>query len=263
MELGIDSDTALVTASSRGIGKASAMSLASEGANVVVNGRDGAALENTVDEIDSVAAGEVVAKAGDITDGDAIRDIVKYTVDTFGGLDHLVTNAGGPPRRKFLDTSDEDWYQSFDMLVMSIVRFVRESGPYLQENGGGSIVNIASFSAREAIDSLVLSNSLRMAIIGLEKTLSRELAPQVRSNAILPGPIETNRIRELLEFKVEQGDYHSYDDARMDISSKIPLGRVGQPREIGSVVAYLCSDQASFINGTALLVDGGRVKATI
>lgn len=263
MDLELDDNTALVCASSRGIGKAAAVALAREGANVVVNGRSEEPLQETVREIESISEGAVVARAGDITSPDDIRDIVEFTADTFGGIDHLVTSSGGPPRKEFLETTDEEWYAAYDMLVMSIVRFVRESMPYLEKGDGGSIVNIASFSAKEVIDSLVLSNSLRMAVIGLEKTLSRELTPEVRSNAVLPGPVETERISDLLDYKVAQGVFDTYDDARADIASRIPTGRVGRPEEIGAVVAFLCSDRASFVNGAAILVDGGRVKATI
>lgn len=261
MDLGIENNTALVTASSSGIGKASAMELAREGVDVVINGTNESKLQDAIADIESVAEGEVVARQGDITDENDIRDLVEFTVDSFGGINHLVTNAGGPPRQEFLDTSDEDWYYAFDMLVMSVVRLVRESAPYLREGDGGTIVNVTSFSVKMVIDALVLSNSLRMAIVGIEKTLSRELSPEIRSNAVLPGPVETQRMSNLFEYKVDQGDYETYEEAYEDRSAAIALGRMGEPREIGSLVAYLSSEQASFINGSALLVDGGRVRA--
>ncbi|ELY74111.1 SDR family NAD(P)-dependent oxidoreductase, partial [Natronobacterium gregoryi] len=207
MDLQIDGNAALVTASSSGLGKASAKALAREGVNVVVNGRDEDRLEDARADLEAIAAGEVVAQQGDLTDGDDVERLVETTVDEFGGLDHLVTSAGGPPSGPFLETDDEDWYEAYDLLVMSVVRLAREAEPYLKESDHGTIVNVTSRSVKEAIDSLVLSNAVRMSVIGLEKTLSKEFAPEVRANAVLPGPHETARIESLVEQAVDRGEY--------------------------------------------------------
>ena len=167
MDLGIEGNSALVLASSSGLGKASATALAKEGVNVVINGREGSKLDEAKSEIEKVAKGRVIAQQGDITDHQDIKKLVEVTVDEFGGMDHLVTCAGGPPSKPFLETSDEEWYRSFDLLVMSVVRVVRESVEYLKESGSGTIVNITSISVKEALESLVLSNSVRMAVICL------------------------------------------------------------------------------------------------
>ena len=143
MDLEIAGNSALVTASSSGLGKASAKALAREGANVVINGRDEERLAEAKSEVESVAAGEVVAQPGDLTEPEDVAALVEATVDEFGGLDHLVTSAGGPPSVPFLDTTDEDWYEAYDLLVMSVVRLVREAAPHLQD-GGGTIVNVTS-----------------------------------------------------------------------------------------------------------------------
>ncbi len=258
MDYEINGNVALVTASSSGLGKASAKALAREGANVVINGRSEDRLAEAVEDVESVAAGSVLAVQGDLTNPDDIDRLVNRTVEEFGGIDHLVTNAGGPPSGSFMEMDDDDWYDAFDLLVMSVVRLVREAAPYLREDGGGTIVTITSRSVKEAIPSLVLSNAVRMGVIGLEKTLSKELAPEVRSNAVLPAPHETARQRELIQAAVDRGEYGSYEeglDAKGDIN---PLGRIGDPMELGDLVAYLSSEQSSFLNGVAIPVDGGQ-----
>ena len=257
MDLEIDGNAALVTASSSGLGKASAKALAAEGVNVVINGRDPERLEDALADVEEVATGDVVAVRGDLTDPDDVTRLVDRTVEEFGGLDHLVTSAGGPPSGPFLETTDEDWYEAFDLLVMSVVRLVRASAPHLREGDGGTIVNITSRSVKEAIDSLVLSNSVRMSVIGLEKTLSKELAPEIRVNSVLPGSHETNRIQDLVEQAVERGEYDSYEEGLAARGSSIPLGRIGDPMELGDTVAYLSSERSSYISGIAVPIEGG------
>jgi 3-oxoacyl-[acyl-carrier protein] reductase len=166
-----------------------------------------------------------------------------------------VTSAGGPPPGSFLDTDDEDWYDAYDLLVMSVVRLAREAAPHLREDGG-TIVTITSRSVKEALDDLVLSNSVRMSVIGLEKTLSKEFAPEVRANAVLPGAHETARIRELVEARVERGEVDSYEDGVAAWANN-PLERVGDPMELGDTVAFLSSPRSGFINGAAVPIDGG------
>ena len=262
MSLDVADDVALVTASSSGLGRASAAVLAEENANVVLNGRDEDRLDEAVAELDALGDGSVVGVAGDLTQREDIKALVTATVEEFGGLDHLVTSAGGPPSGPFMGTDDEDWYHAFDLLVMSVVRLVREAAPPLQD-GGGTIVNITSRSVKEAIDSLVLSNSVRMSVVGLEKTLSQELAPEVRANAVLPGPHETSRIEELVEQSVERGEYDSYEEGLAARAEGIPLERIGEPRELGEVVAFLCSPRSSYLNGVAIPIDGGAGAANL
>jgi len=263
MDFEIAGNAALVTASSSGLGKASAKALAREGADVVVNGRSQESLDEAVAEIEEVADGEVVGVQADLTDADDIERLVETTVEEFGGLDHLVTSAGGPPSGPFLETTDEDWYDAFDLLVMSVVRTVRAAADHLEADGGGTIVNITSRSVKEAIPSLVLSNSVRMSVIGLEKTLSTELAPEVRANAVLPGPHETSRITELIDQAVERGEYDSYEEGLEARGESNPLGRIGDPMELGDTVAYLCSPRSEYINGTAIPIDGGSGNSNL
>lgn len=263
MEPELTGNDALVTASSSGLGKASAEALAERGANVVVNGRDADRLEETVADLRETARGEVVGCRGDITEPADVERLVETTVDEFGGLDHLVTNSGGPPSGPFLETDDQDWYDAYDLLVMSVVRLVRESVDHLRDGDGGTIVTIASRSVKEVIPSLVLSNSVRMGVIGLEKTLSKELGPEVRVNAVLPGPHETARMEDLMRSAVDRGEHDSYEAALDSQGESVPLDRMGQPRELGEAVAFLSSEKSSFVNGTAMLVDGGMSAATL
>ncbi|MGM0398625.1 MAG: SDR family oxidoreductase [Halobacteriota archaeon] len=261
MDFQIAGNAALVTASSSGLGKASAKALAAEGVDVVINGRDEERLAEAKAEVEAVATGEVVAQAGDLTDPDDIETLVDRTVEEFGGMDHLVTSAGGPPSGAFLDTDDDDWYQAYDLLVMSVVRLARAAEPHLRE-GEGTIVNITSRSVKEAIENLVLSNSVRMSVIGLEKTLSQEFAPEIRANAVLPGPHETQRIKDLVDQAVERGDYDTYEEGLADWAGN-PLDRIGDPMELGNTVAFLSSPKSGFINGTAIPIDGGATGSNL
>ncbi len=261
MDLEIEGDTALIAASSSGLGKAAGMALAREGANVVLNGRDDEKLADAVEEVRAEATGEVIGVAADLTDPSEIDNLVSQTVEEFGGLDHLVTSAGGPPSGPFMQMNDEDWYDAFDLLVMSVVRLVRAAEPELRD-GGGTITNITSMTVKEAAESLVLSNSVRMGVIGLEKTLSMEFAPDVRVNAVLPGSHETARTEELVKQGIERGDYEDYDSGLEERYGDIPLG-IGDPIELGDTVAFLCSERASNITGVALPVNGGASQSNL
>jgi len=261
MDLGLDGNVALFTASSSGLGFACADAFAREGAHVAICGRDAKRLDDARANLESVGDGEVLAVRTDITDADELTDLVDETVETFGGLDHLVTSAGGPPSGPFLDTTDEDWQDAYDLLVMSVVRATREAYPHLKESDAGTVVNITSRSVQEVIDGLVLSNSVRRAVIGLMKTQAREFAPNVRVNAVLPGAHETSRIEELIEQSVDRGEFDSYDEGRADWAEGVPLERVGDPEELGETVTWLSSEAASYVNGAAVPVDGGSLRS--
>ncbi|QLD90560.1 SDR family oxidoreductase [Natronomonas salina] len=261
MDLGIDGNAAIVTAGTAGLGLASAEALAEAGCDVAICGRDEDRLSRAESRVDEAGPGDVLALRADITEKDDVESFVGSAVDEFGRLDHVVTSAGGPPSGSFLDTDDEDWYDAYDLLVMSVVRTVRTAHPPLVEDGGGTIVNITSRSVQEVIDDLVLSNSVRRGVIGLMKSLSHDLAPEVRANAVLPGAHETSRIEELVEDAVERGDYEDYEAGLADWSEGVPLERVGDPRELGETVAWLSSDRSSYVNGAAVPVDGGSTRS--
>lgn len=265
MDLDIEGNAALVTASSSGLGKASATALAREGVNVVLNGRAEDRLATAVEDVAAAATSEatVIGHAADLTNSTDIEGLVERPIQEFGGLDHLVTSTGGPPSGGFADTTDEDWYEAFDLLVMSVVRTVREAAPALAEGDGGTIVNITSRTVKEANSNIVLSSSVRMGVIGLEKVLSTELAPEIRANAVLPGSHETPRIRELMQDAVERGDFDTYEAAREDRAADIPVGFVGDPMDLGNAVAYLSSPKSRYLNGVAIPIDGGDHSANL
>ncbi|WP_440988618.1 SDR family oxidoreductase [Haloarchaeobius baliensis] len=260
MDLHLDGDAALVTASSAGLGNASALALAREGANVTICGRDPDRLADAEAEFEGLD-GDVLALEADITDPKDISALVEATVDEFGGLDHVVTSAGGPRSGPFLDMTEKDFYEAYDLLVMSAVWTVREAYPHLEASDGGSWTAITSTSVQEALDGLVLSNGVRRAVVGIAKTVAREWAPDVRANVVLPAAHETSRIEELVEQGLERGEYSTYEEGLEDWADGIPMGRIGDPDELGDVVAFLASDRASFVTGASVPVDGGRLRS--
>jgi NAD(P)-dependent dehydrogenase (short-subunit alcohol dehydrogenase family) len=261
MKLDLDDASVLCTAASRGLGLASAAAFAREGADVAVCGRTEADLDDARDRLRAVGSGDVLAVQADITDPDHVAAFVEQTVEDFGGLDHLVTSAGGPPSGTFGDLTDRDWYQAYDLLVMSVVWTLRAAEPHLRESEAGSVVAITSRSVREVLDDLLLSNAVRRTVVGLVKTVSREMAPGIRANAVLPGAHETGRIAELIEAAVERGDVADYEAGYREWADDVPMERIGDPQELGDVVAFLASPRASYVNGAALAVDGGSLRS--
>jgi 3-oxoacyl-[acyl-carrier protein] reductase len=164
---------------------------------------------------------------------------------------------------RFPESTDEDWYDAFDPLLMAPVRLVRSASEHLAQDGGGTIVAITSRAVKEANPSNVLSSSVRMGVVGLTKTLSKELAPEVRVNAVLPSTIDSPRVWNGLEAAVERGDYDTYDEALAGRTDPVPLDRLGDVSELGDAVTFLCSDRAGYINGTALAIDGGCSHSTL
>jgi glucose 1-dehydrogenase/3-oxoacyl-[acyl-carrier protein] reductase len=261
MDTGLDGETAVVTASSSGLGKASAASLVREGANVVVCGRDEERLAAASEDVAAAGPGAVHAVPTDITEPEQVSALVDAAVSEFGGLDHVVTSAGGPPSGPFLDVEDRAWYDAYDLLVMSVVWTLHEAHSHLAASDAGTVTCITSKSVREPIEGLVLSNAVRRSVIGLVKTVAREFAPDVRVNAVLPGTHETPRIEELVRQAMARGEYDSYEAGVADWADGIPMERVGDPRELGDVVTFLASERAGFVTGVALPVDGGATRS--
>ena len=261
MDLEIEGNVALCTAASGGLGLASAEALASEGAHVAVCGRTESHIESAAERLREASEGEVLTMEADITDPAHVRAFVEATVEEFGGLDHVVTSAGGPPSGPFVEMDDSDWYRAYDMLVMSVVWTLREAHPHLRESEAGTAVAITSRTVREVADDLVLSNAVRRAVEGLVKTLAREFAPEVRVNTVLPSAHETTRIEELIEMAVERGEVEDYAAGYEEWVGDNPMERIGEPHELGDVVAFLSSERASYVNGAAIPVDGGLTRS--
>jgi glucose 1-dehydrogenase/3-oxoacyl-[acyl-carrier protein] reductase len=260
MDLELAGNTALTIASTSGLGLASATALAAEGAEVAVCGRSESHIESAREQLEAAGDGRALAVQADVTDPDEIEAYVEEVGDTFEGIDHVVTSAGGPPSGPFLETTERDWYTAFDLLVMSVVWTTRTAYPYLRDSEAGSIVNITSRTVKEVSDDLVLSNAVRRGVIGLMKTQAREFAPDVRTNAVLPGAHTTDRLQELIEDSVERGDYPDVETAMAEWSDA-PLGRPGDPRELGDVVAFLASPRSSYVNGACVPIDGGATRS--
>lgn len=260
MDLKLAGKIALVLGSSRGLGYAVALSLSQEGARVAINSRDSANLQAAADQLRQATGGEILPLAGDVTNKNTTERLAAETNAYFGGLDILITNAGGPPAGSFDSLTDDTWMQAINLSLMSHVRMIRAALPYLKKSADAAVVTITSYSVRQPIPNLVLSNSIRAATAGLTKTLALELGPQgIRFNSILPGWTETERVTELMEYRARAGGTTIEDEIAKQ-ALEIPLGRFASPDEFGRVAAFLVSPAASYINGVMLPVDGGTIK---
>jgi len=271
VDLGLVGRVALVGAASRGLGLACARALVAEGASVVICARDPLRLEEAANELRTLAAkrnrsqgdARVETVALDVSAPDAATRLVSATRDRLGRLDILVNNAGGPPPGSFARVGDADWERAFQLTLMSVVRLSREALALLRASGQGRIINIVSTSVRQPIDDLILSNALRAAVVGMAKTLSREVGHAgVTVNNVLPGIILTDRQRELRGGQAAQRGV-SFDQVIAEAGQSVPLGRLGQPEEVGALVAFLASARSAYITGASIQVDGGLVLGTL
>jgi 3-oxoacyl-[acyl-carrier protein] reductase len=259
MELGLAGRTALVTAASKGMGKACALGLAAEGARVVMCARTEADIRAAGEEVRAKTGAEVLAVRADVTRRDDVDALVGRSLDRFGGIDVLVANCGGPPRGGLDDFTDEQWHQAFDVSVLSTVRLIRAVAPSMRARRWGRILTIQSVSVKQPVDGLLLSNAVRPGVAGLVKTLSVDLGQDgITINAVLPGRIMTDRF---LGGATQAG--LPVEDYIARSSRDIPLGRIGTPDEFAHVVVFLASERASYVTGVALQVDGGVVRGIL
>ncbi|MCS7132462.1 MAG: SDR family oxidoreductase [Aigarchaeota archaeon] len=263
MDLGLLGRTAIVTGSSRGIGKAIALSLAREGAKVVMCSRKRDEILKAADEVGSETGSEVLPLDVDLRIREHVDHMVDATLRKFGRIDILVNNTGGPPSTLFEETSDDMWIEAVNQLLMSVVYCCRSVIPHMKKRRWGRIINIASFAAKQPMRKMVLSNTLRSGILGLTKTLANELAEYgILVNAVCPGWTLTKRVEDLA--KAESGRTGKTITEILDEwATEIPLKRFAKPEEIADVVAFLASERANYITGAAIQVDGGLIKSII
>ncbi len=253
----------MVAAASKGIGKAVAAALAREGCHVSIGARDRGALETARREISEQAPGASVRSSPcDVTQMGDLEAWHRATVAEFGEVDILVTNTGGPPAANFLDLTDEQWRRGIDLTLLNVVRLCRLVLPRMLERRWGRIVHLTSLAAKQPIAFLTISSTLRAGLSALTKTMSNEFARDgVLVNAVLPGHVLTDRQVELNEIRSKQEGI-SVEEYALRVQGTIPLGRYGEPREIGEVVAFLASERASYLTGATLQVDGGLIQST-
>ncbi len=263
MDLGLDGKVALVTAASRGLGAAMALALAREGARVAICARNQESLSSTSRRIIQETGAEVLTISADVSQAADVQALVARTVEHFGQLHVLVINAGGPPAGKFLDLDAEAWERATQLTLMSAVRLCYAAVPVMRRQGEGSILAITSISVKQPLDNLILSNSVRMSLVGLVKSLSNELAADgIRVNAICPGWTRTGRVDQLLQARSAKSGLTAAQEAAR-ITASIPMNRMAEPEEFARAAVFLASPAASFITGVSLLVDGGQYKGAM
>jgi 3-oxoacyl-[acyl-carrier protein] reductase len=259
----LEDKTALVTAASKGLGRAVALRLAQEGAHVAICARDEKDLSTTAAQIEAATGRQVLAVSADVADPQAVENLVKAVIEQFGQIDILVTNAGGPPPGRFLDLSPKDWESATRLTLMSAVQLCYAVVPSMKRRGTGSILAMTSVTVKQPLPNLILSNSLRLGVTGMVKTLADELGPfGIRVNAICPGWTRTARVEQLLRDRAKRNDT-TPDQEAATTSASIPLGRMGRPEEFAAAAAFLVSPAASFITGVSLLVDGGMYRGVM
>ena len=257
MDLGLTGKVAVVTGATKGLGFATATILAQEGAKVVICGRTN--VDNHVARLREVTgrSDSIAGTTADVSNDEDILALIQFAVDTFGGLDILVTNAGGPPGGTFEALSQEQWDFAAELTLMSPVKLIRAALPYLKASAAASVLTITSISAKQPVAGLMLSNVMRPAVLGMTKTLSQELAPSIRFNSILPGWTATERVEQIFAYRAEQNGTDPATESSK-ITDNIPLGRFADPLEFGRVAAFMVSPAASYITGTMVPVDGGN-----
>jgi 3-oxoacyl-[acyl-carrier protein] reductase len=262
MDLHLKNKRALVASSSRGLGYAAALLLAKEGCRVAINGRDESKIKGVADELHKETGSEVIGLAGDVSLPDVPEKLVQQTVTAFGGIDILITNAGGPKSGSIDSLDDAAWQKGIDLCLMSHVRLIKAALPYLRKSDSASVLTITSYSVKQPIPNLLISNSVRAATAGLTKTLALELGKEgIRLNSILPGWTETERVEELMSARAQANQTSVEEEKRKQVEA-VALQRMAQPEEFANAAVFLVSPAASYITGVLLNVDGGTILGT-
>lgn len=262
MDLGLQDKVALVTGASRGLGRAAAEALAAEGARLAICSHT-PAIETAAKEIQDHHGRPVLGIQADLTSPEATDRLVTQAIEAYGRVDILITNVEGPRPGAFLDLTPQDWRAAIDLTLMSVVHLCYAVVPRMVAQGSGSIVASQSYSVKRPIDNLILSNSVRLAVVGMMKSLANELGPKgIRVNSIHPGWTRTERVVHLFEDRARRAGTTAEVEAQRIVDS-IPLGRMASVEELGRATAWLASPAASYIHGHALLVDGGIVTTAL
>jgi 3-oxoacyl-[acyl-carrier protein] reductase len=255
MNLNLNNKVAIVLAASKGLGKAIATSLSAEGAKVIIGSRDENELAKTAAEIHGITGGDVIAMAVDVSDGEAVKEFIEQAAAKFGRIDILLNNAGGPPFNKFENFDDDAWQKAFELNLLSFARTSRLVLPHMQKTGSGRIINIISGSVKAVLASSVLSTAMRMGVVGMAKLMADEFGPyNITVNNVAPGMILTDRLKHTIPQGIDP------DQALAEKAKNIPLGRIGKPEELAALVTFLASEQAAYISGTTIQVDGGASR---
>jgi len=261
MDLQLKDKVAVVMASSRGLGAAAARTFAEEGAHVVISARNEASLKSSAETLRKLTKSQVLPVVADATKADDITRLFDTVFRQFGRVDALVANAGGPPAGRFVEFNDAAWQAAIDLTLMSAVRAARAVIPIMQRQHDGSIVFITSVSIKHALDNLLFSNSLRLAVGGLAKTLARELGPDnIRVNVICPGYVSTDRMMQLAQSSASRNGTTIETELAKN-AAHTSLGRVATVEEFAKPCVFLASPLARYITGTTLVVDGGQSRA--
>ncbi|MFD1257168.1 SDR family NAD(P)-dependent oxidoreductase [Mucilaginibacter terrae] len=256
MDLHLTNKVALVLASSKGLGKAIAITLAGEGASVVIASRNINELNNAAQEIEELTGAKVTVIVADVSKAADAENLIAQVAHKFGHIDILINNAGGPPFSLFEKFDDEQWQKAFELNLLSFARLSRMVLPLMKKTGSGRIINIISGSVKSVLANSVLSTSMRMGVVGMAKLMADELGPyNITVNNVAPGLILTDRIKHTLPPDQDA------DEAMKQRAVSIPLRRIGEPKELAALVAFLVSDQASYITGTTIPVDGGSSRS--
>ena len=263
MDLGLSDKSAVVLASSTGLGFAVAEALAQEGARVAISGRDGNRLQGAIDRLEAAHPGRAFGESCDVTDGAALVRHLESSRERMGSLDILVANAGGPPPGTASQVTDETLDQAYELTMKASIRAIATVLPWMREKKWGRIIALTSMSVREPIPTLALSNIMRAGLTGYLKTLAAEVAADgVLVNSVCTGLFLTDRLASLGRARAEQAGRTMEQEMRA-MEELIPVGRIGDPKEFGALVAFLASEQASFLTGVAIPIHGGMAKSLL